>query len=237
MKSKRSRLALSGALALVVALTAGLTLGSVADAKKKKGKKGASSVTVSRTAPTVIPPTPDGPGTKTSLVPIPLAVGKKAKGKVVGADSVAVTYSFTGMPPVPPDGGSLYETTLSLTAPNGRTVRLDPPGFNDPNTSATGPTTETATSPFFECELGPQFPTPQPDVCDASGQQDPQATLVPPAYVGTKGDNNLALFAGVSARGTWTVSARNFGTPDRGPSTLTSISLRIPLVSAPSGKK
>jgi hypothetical protein len=236
MKSKRSRLALLGALALVVALTAGLTLGSVADAKKKKGKKGAASVTVSRTAPTLIPPTPAGPDTKTSLVAIPLVVGKKAKGKVVGPDSIAATYSFTGTPPVPPDPGSLYETNLTVTAPNGRTVRLDPPGFNDPNTSATGPTTETANSPFFECNVVPGFPTPQPDVCDTSEPQDPQGTLVPPAYAGTKGNNDLALFAGVSARGTWTVTSRNFGT-DLGASTLTSISLRIPLASAPGGKK
>jgi hypothetical protein len=207
----------------------------VADAKKKKGKKGASSVTVSRTTPTVIPPTPAGPGTKTSLVAIPLTVGKKAKGKVVSADSVAATYSFTGTPPVAPDAGSLWETDLSITAPNGRTVGLDPPGFNDPNTSATGPTTETANSPFFECNLVNGFPTPQPDVCDTSQQQDPDATLVPPAYVGTKGNGNLALFAGIPAKGTWTVKARNFGTT-LGASTLTNITLRIGLAPAPSKK-
>jgi hypothetical protein len=236
MKSKPSRFALLGALALVVALTAGLTLGSVADAKKKKGKKGAASVTVSRTAPTVIPPTPAGPDTKTSLVAIPLVVGKKAKGKVVSADSVAVTYSLAGTPPSPPNAGSLWETNLALAAPNGRTVRLSPPGFEDPNTSATGPTTETPNSPFFPCGIVDGFPTPQPDVCDTSGQTDPEATLVPPAYVGTQGNNNLALFGGVPARGTWTVKARNFGTT-LGPSTLTSISLRIGLVPAPGGKK
>lgn len=232
MKSKRTRLALLGALALVLSVTVGLVSVSVADAKKKKGKKGGNSVTVSRTTPTLIPPTPAGPGTKTSLVSIPLVVGKKAKGKVVSADSVAVTYSLTGTPPSPPDAGSLWETDLSIAAPNGRTVGLSPPGFDDPNTSATGPTTETPDSPFFPCNLVDGFPTPQPDVCDTSGQTDPDATLVPPAYVGTRGNNNLALFGGLPAKGTWTVQARNFGTT-LGPSTLTSISLQIGLVPAP----
>jgi hypothetical protein len=233
MKSNRSRLALMTAVALVSCLTAGLLSGAAADAKKKK-KKGANSVTVSSTTPTVIPPTPADPSAKTSVVSIPLVVGKKAKGKVVSPDSVAVTYSLTGTPADAGGSGnpgSLWETDLDLVAPNGRTVDLDPPGFNDPNTSATGPTTETPDSPFFPCSVD-GFPIPQPDVCDPTVHQNPNATLVPPAYAGTKGNNDLALFSGVPAKGTWTVLGTNF-VEDLGPSTLTSISIRIGLVKAP----
>jgi hypothetical protein len=46
MRSKRSRLALMGVLALVLSVTVGLVSGSVADAKKKK-KKSSNVVTVS----------------------------------------------------------------------------------------------------------------------------------------------------------------------------------------------
>jgi hypothetical protein len=233
MKSKRSRLALMTAVALVSCLTVGLLSGAAADAKKKR-KKGASSVTVSKTTPTVIPPSGADPGSPISLVSIPLAVGKKAKGKVVSADSVSLTYSMTGTPANAGGSGnpgSLYETDLDLVAPNGRSVDLDPPGFEDPNTSATGPTTETANSPFFPCSVD-GFPVPQPDVCDPTVHRDPDATLVPPAFAGTQGNTALAWFNGIRAKGTWTLQARNF-VSDLGPSTVTSVSLRIGLVQAP----
>jgi hypothetical protein len=234
MKSQRSRLALVMAVALVFVLTMSLMSSGAAGAKKKH-KKGAKSVTVSVTTPTVIPPTSADPGAKSSVVNVPLVVGKKAKGKVVSADSVSVTYSFTGTPANnggSGDPGSLWETDLDLMAPNGRTVDLDPPGFNDPNTAATGPTTETPNSPFFPCSVD-GFPIPQPDVCDPTFHQNPNATLVPPAYAGTMGNVSLAFFGGVPARGTWTAMVSNFA-EDLGPSTLTSISLRIGLVPAPS---
>jgi hypothetical protein len=233
MKSKRSRLALMTAVALVSCLTVGLLSGAAADAKKKK-KKGSSSVTVSKTTPTEIPTTPADPAAKFSTVSIPLAVGKKAKGKVVSPDSVSVTYSFTGTPADnggSGDPGSLFETDLDLMAPNGRLVDLDPPGFNDPLTAATGPTTETPNSRFFPCFVD-GFPIPQPDVCDPTAHQDADATLVPPAYAGTMRNIELAFFNGVPARGTWTALVHNFA-DDLGPSTLTSISVRIGLVKAP----
>jgi hypothetical protein len=229
MKSKRSRFALLGVLALALSVTVGLASGSVAEAKKKR-KKGVSSVTVSTKGPTLIPPTPADPGAKLSLVNIPLVVGKKAKGKVVSADSVAVTYSFTGTPPSGTTEGSLFDTDLDLVAPNGRSVDLDPPGFDDPLTSATGPTTETANSPFFPCNVD-GFPLTNPDICDPTNHQDPDATLVPPAYAGTEGNTDLAFFNGVPAKGTWTAQVRNLA-DDQGPSTLTSLSIRIGLTNA-----
>jgi hypothetical protein len=236
MKSKRSRLALMMAMALVSCLTVGLLSGTAADAKKKKKKaKNVTSVTVSTTAPTVVPPTSTDLSAKWSRVSIPLVVGKQAKGKVVSPDSVAVTYSLAGSPPQsggPGLPGSLWETDLDLVAPNGRSVDLDPPGFNDPNTSATGPTTETPDSSSFPCSVD-GFPIPQPDVCDPTVHQDPDATLVPPAYAGTLGNNDLAFFNGVPAMGTWTAQVTLFA-EDLGPSTLTSLSIRIGLVQAPS---
>ena len=53
MQKKRSRLALTGMLALALSVTVGLLVGP-AEAAKKKGKKG-GTVSVSRTAPTAIP--------------------------------------------------------------------------------------------------------------------------------------------------------------------------------------
>src|SRR3954447_24676936 len=96
MKSKRSRLALLGLMALVLSVTVGLVSGSVADAKKKKAK-GAKSFTISKTTPTVIPPRGAGPTNPTFVkVPIGTVGGKKLKKKIIGFSTVTVTTTFTG---------------------------------------------------------------------------------------------------------------------------------------------
>src|SRR5262245_57246067 len=123
MNSRRSRLALMGALALVLSVTVGLVSGSVADAKKKKKKSGANSVTVSQATPTAIPagiaPSVSSAG-KLGFASVPLTVGKKAKGKVVGWDSATLTTTFTGSSPT-----ALTNVFMELSAPNGRTVGTD----------------------------------------------------------------------------------------------------------------
>jgi hypothetical protein len=208
------------------------------DAKKKhKGGK-SSSVTVTGKTPVAIPPAiapSGGVAGKTSLVAVPLTVGKKAKKMLVSANSVAVTYSLTGAPGTgagPFPDGSLWETDLSLAAPNGRTVDLNPPGWSDEDATATGPTTETADSPFFPCRLD-NTGVPGTSFCDPTADQDPEGTLKPPSYVGTLGNVELAWFTGVRAKGTWILKARNFDTTKA--STLTGISLKIGLTPASGG--
>lgn len=242
MKSKRSRLALMGALALVLSVTVGLVSGSVADAKKKKGGGKGGSVSVSggpATIPLATDPSPPPPETATTpgqvgFASIPLTVGKKAKNKVVSLDSLSVTYTLTGSAPTADNGGtpgSLFNTSLSITAPNGRTVGLNPPAFFDPNATTEGPITETPDSPFFPCITSVTGPLPSTTICSNDVQQDPEGVLTPPTYAGTQGNTSLALFGGVPAKGTWTVKARNSGTIAA--STLQSITLNIGLVPAP----
>jgi hypothetical protein len=235
-------------IVVVLAVVGAVLCGGVADAKKR-GKAGkGSSVSVSRTTATVIPPavapsggpppTPTVAG-KTSLVAIPLKVGKKGSGKIVSPDSVSVTYSLVGTaatsaPYYVP--GTLYSTALSITAPNGRTVDLNAPAaFDDPNATATGPTTETANSPLGICSTSITGPLPSSTVCSPFVQQDPENTVVPPTYAGTIGNPGLAWFAGIPAKGTWLLKVRNYNTKSQ--SAVTSVTLDIGVANASSPSK
>jgi hypothetical protein len=231
MRTAAIALAMLGIFALAI---------PAADAKKKhKGSK-SSSVTVTAKTPIAIPastPASGGAAGRLSLVAIPLSVGKKAKNMVVSPDSVAVTYSLTGAPPtsVPLDAGSLYYTALSLTAPNGRTVFLNSPvTFQDPNATSEGPLTETPDSPLFPCNFDVTG-VPGTTFCDPAQEQDPEGTLSPPNWVGTLGNDALAFFRGLSAKGTWVLKVRNLD--ETRADTLTGISLRIGLKPASSGSK
>jgi small nuclear ribonucleoprotein (snRNP)-like protein len=215
MKSKKSRLAVVGVLALAICLAVGLATGS-AEAKKKK--KAAGSVTISQTAPTTIPAKSSATVNDT-MVSIPLTVGKKAKGKVVGWDSLTVTSTFSSS--TTPGLGSLYG---EITAPNGRTEQLNNPfasSFGGNTTS--GPLTETPNSPFTAC-----FPNAA-NPCPGGTSQFPEATVGPP-YAGTVGNEALEGFGGVPAKGTWTVKVFN-GSLVQG--TLNSISITMTLKTAP----
>jgi hypothetical protein len=219
MKSKRSQLALAAVLALTLSVTVGLVSGTVADAKKKKKKSG--TVTVSKTTPTTIP----GKASPTDievLTSIPLMVGNKAKGKVVGWDSLTVTSTFTAADNATLGNGLFAE----VTAPNGRTVGLvNPEGSSTANNTTSGPLTETPDSPFSTC-----FPGPGPNnPCPGGSSGDPEATVGPP-YSGTVGNLELAKFGGVPAKGTWTVKVFNDTTAA---ATLNSVSLRLTLKKAP----
>ncbi|HKH41606.1 MAG TPA: hypothetical protein VKA41_07090 [Solirubrobacterales bacterium] len=220
IKPKRSRFALLGVLALALCVTVGLMAGA-ADAKKKgKKKKGAKQVTVSKTAPTDIPP---ASATQNSLTSVPLVVGKKAKGKVVSGNSVKVTFSvtepgFTGAP----DSGDTGHLGIAVQSPSGRQVFVDYP--DDHNIGAIGPVTISPDSSVQPCE--PSL-TPPPPPCSF-----PNATLGPP-YAGTMGDVDLAFFTGVAARGTWHVNV--FNEMDDKSFTLGPVSLNIGLQSVPKG--
>jgi hypothetical protein len=213
MTRKRSRLALLGVLTVVLSVTVGLVSGSAAEAKKKK--KAAGKVTVSKTTPTAIPQAgPDFAG----VVRVPLTVGKKAKGKVVGWDSLTATYTLTGTV------GFVDSVNIKVTAPNGRTVFLDNPADNSDAT--VGPLTETPNSPVDTCHPDP---TPPPVGCPGF---DADETLGPP-FAGTIGNIDLAFFGGVPAKGTWTVTAEQTNSNVLAASILQSISLSMTLKNAP----
>ena len=217
MKSKRSRLALVGILALALSVTVGLVSGSVADAKKKK--KGAKSVTVSKTIPTAIPAAGAGPGAPNGVALVPLAVGgKKVKGKVVGWDTLTITTSWTSTV-----SGALNSINAELIAPNGRTVNLfAPPLDTGAGYLAAGPVTETPNSKIGFCN---QVGAPPPPPCSNVDN-----TLARP-YAGTIGNNNLALFGGVPVTGTWTLEIQN--TSAATTATLNSVTLFATLKNAP----
>ena len=243
MKGRKSRIALVGVMALAIALASG----SVAEAKKK-GRKGGNSVTVSSTGPTALPPsTPQPPGCNPNGAPtpctgqvvsfktVPLTVGRRARGTVVSSQSVSVTYTLSGDPRGPdnnvgpgpptftPAGTSSLD--LRLTAPNGRTVGISVPF--DPNATTVGPVTVTANSPFDFCGINFAVPFPATTTCSS---QDPDEIVGPPTWTGTVGNSDLAEFAGLPARGTWALRARNASTSTTG--VVNSVSLQIPLQAA-----
>ncbi len=195
MKSKRSRLALMGALALVLSVTVGLVSGSVADAKKKSKR----SFTITKTAPTTIP---GAPGPSVAVVKVPIGtVGKKiAKGKVVSLNGVNVTTTFTGSP-----GFASNINDVEVIGPSGRVGFLGNPIGNGTNTETiSGPLTETPNSANDVC-IPDASPPPPPCA-------DPDANLGPP-YAGTIGNSSLLDFSGGAAKGTWFIKVtRGAGT-------------------------
>jgi hypothetical protein len=217
MKSKRPRLALLGVLALALSVTVGVVSGSVADAKKKGTRKKGGSVTVSQTTPTTIPV---GSTSDASITTVPLTVGKKAKGKVVGADSVAITTTFAGS-----SAGFAPNVKAELTAPNGRTAFLNNPPM-DSKTTVSGPVTETPDSPLAFCIP----PTVSPQRCGGDFPSYPEETVGPP-YAGTIGNLSLAAFMLVRAKGTWTVKVFNKSTTTT--AVLNSVTLFMRLKTAP----
>jgi hypothetical protein len=220
MKRRRSRLTLLGVLALAVCVTVGLAGG--ADAAKKKGKKkGVKQITVSKTTPTDIPPAPNDD--QDSLTSIPLTVGKKAKGKVVSGNSVKATVTvsdpnFTGT------DGDTGHVGLVVQSPSGRQVFLSQP--DDHNIGTLGPITFSPDAATFACV--PDTPPPPPPCSN------PEATLGPP-YAGTVGEYDLAIFTGVTARGTWNFRVFN-DDPTQGV-VINSVSLNIGLQSVPKEPK
>jgi hypothetical protein len=219
MKRRRSRLTLLGVLALALCVTVGLTAGAAGAAKKKGKKKGAKQVTIAKTTPTAIP-AGDDVNEVAGVVSVPLTVGKKAKGKVVNTNNLSLTYQLSD------PAGNLDDVDIKVVAPNGRGIFVDNPSvfFADGDTLTTvGPLTLTPNSSVGYC-----FPNPTPPPAGCPGG-DPDNTLAPP-FAGTARDFDLANFAGVSARGTWTVKALNFST--EATHVLNSVALQFGLVTA-----
>jgi hypothetical protein len=214
MKSKRSRLALVGILALAVSVTIGLASGSVAEAKKKGGAKSITAAGTPVTAPAAA-----GPNAPDGVVNSVINVGKKAKGKVVDWASAQVTTTFTGSNPA-----ALANGGAELIAPNGRTVNLLAPLSGTATQVTAGPTTETP-----DTFVNPCFPSPaQP--CPGGMGQNPDALIGPP-YAGTVQNAGLAQFGGVPAKGVWTLRVFNGSTT--GTLTLNGVTLVLTLKAAP----
>jgi hypothetical protein len=221
MKQRRSRLALLGVMALALCVTLGLMVGA-ADAKKGKGKKKKSphQVTAAVATPTPIP-AGDGTNEVAGVASVALNVGKKAKGKVVNANNLFVTYQLSD------PGGFLDDIDLKLVAPNGRAIFLDNPAgfFGDGDTlTVVGPLTTTPNSSVGYC-----FPNPAPPPAGCP-DGDPDNNLAPP-FAGVARDFDLANFAGVPARGTWTMKALNFSTVST--HVLDSAKIQLGLVAKP----
>jgi hypothetical protein len=213
MKSKRSRLARVGVLALALSVMVGLASGGVAEAKKKGGKS-VTAVGTPVTAPAAANPNaPDG--VANSLI----NVGKKAKGKVVDWASAQVTTTFSGS-----NASALANGGSELIAPNGRTVNLLAPLSGTPTQTVAGPMTETP-----DTFVNPCFPSAaQP--CPGGTTQNPDALIGPP-YVGTVQNAALENFGGVPAKGVWTLRVFNGSTT--GTLTLNGVTLVLTLKKAP----
>ena len=215
MKSKRTRLALMGVLALAISVTVGLVSGSVADAKKKTKSK--RSFTIARTAPTTLPGAP-GPTVVVAKIPIGTLGKKIAKGKVVSLNGVTATTTFSGSPGFASNIGE-----VDVIAPSGRVAPLRNPIGNGSNSeTVSGPLTETPNSVRDVCVPG--TPAPPPPCAD------PDATLLPP-YAGTIGNESLLNFSGSAAKGTWYLKVFRGGGTD--PITVGAIKVTGGLITKP----
>lgn len=229
MKSKRSRLALIGVLALALSVTVSLVSGHVADAKKKRSGK---TLSATGTAGAV----PQGPDSYTTN-PVPFkgtaTIGKKGKGQTIG--NVEVTLSATGTP-VAGGANGIGDLRVRLTGPNGATTglvfgndgRFNDGGFYGVAGNTISNLTLTDNTPTFTCAglTAPAAPPPPP--CG-----DPDATLNAP-YTGRAQPSNgaLALLKGGSVKGTYTLTAFDrCGGPacggDSGTSSITAWSLKV----------
>ena len=182
MNSKRSRLPLVAILALALSVTGGLVSGGVAAAKKKR-KKGGNIATVSKTVNTRIPDTPPGPISYYGRLDTTLHVGKRFKGRKVS--NLDVTFQTTG-----DSADAAVDLDIRLSAPNGRTSRLEPDNGSYADGQSIGPLTLTRNSSVGLCNSA----TPP---CTA-----PFPTLNRP-FAGTAGDSQLAIYNGVPMMGDW----------------------------------
>ena len=182
MKSKHSRLALAGLLTVAISVTAGLVSGSVADAKKTSTKN--KTAVVSKTVNAAIPDHIAGGNGRDGQIDVPLKVGKKFKGKVVGSDGVSVTFQTTG-----DSANSAGDLNIYVVSPKGRLVQLLP-NIGAIGGQSVGPLTLSPNSPVGICNAA------------APPCANPLQTLNRP-FVGTAGDTGLAQFHGVNVQGTW----------------------------------
>jgi hypothetical protein len=188
------RIAVMAILSLALCTALAMTLGSPAEAKKKKPKTAnffSQSVAVNAAIPDV--PAPLAPSTPVRST---ITVPKKFKGKVVG------DLNLLGIQTTGNAAGAATDLRFKLTAPNGRTVYVI--GSNNPNQGlgdqSIGPLTIDADSRISVCDV------PNPANCDDPAQQlnRPFAGTANQQGLGTQSTGGVTSMNGVPMRGTWT---------------------------------
>ena len=174
MRSKRSRLALVGVLALALCATMGITAGA-AEAKKK----------VNRTCQaTAIPDAIATPGPDIwGQTVCELKLGKKFKGLQVGRVELR-NISFTGTEP-----GAIDDTVMRLQSPQGNVEPVIRPFTGAPPLTAIGPYTAKQNTNITACSGPP---------CG-----DPFATATPPYANVAIQDTGFHEFIGDRVKGSW----------------------------------
>jgi hypothetical protein len=178
---------LVGLLGLALCVAVGIAAGD--SAAKKKKHKAASVFSASVSPNAAIPDEPPGDGHEIPVVST-ITVGKKFKGKTVG------DLNLTGFKTTGGSANAAGDLSISLSAPNGRTVFVEATALGG---QSIGPMT-------FDDDT----PT---SICDSATLtcSDPDATLIRP-FVGTanllglaSGDTGqLSNFNGSPMRGAWT---------------------------------
>jgi subtilisin-like proprotein convertase family protein len=161
MRSKRSRLALFGVLALALSVTAGLTISDVAAGKKKKGGGGATKTFTKGGGPIPDPfanPSPTGNGGSADfhqgLLSSKITVGRKFAGAKIKDLNVQVSASHV----------DISDLSFDLIGPNGQLITLSAGNSNGPTgftpSTVFGPTTFDDQAALFindtnSCPSGP----------------------------------------------------------------------------------
>jgi subtilisin-like proprotein convertase family protein len=204
-KSKRTRLALVGALALALSVTVGLTASDVASAAKKKKAGGTVDITKQ-----VNQGIPDGTADTNGLLASTIQVGgKKFKGTRIR--DVNVTLQTTGTAQQ-----SAGQLAARLTAPNGASTGLIQ---NDLTGQSVGPLTLDDESPFA---LGGQNSFEQTQLAAPyAGSAQPDCFFIPGTCTLWPMDNG-------PASGTWTL--RMYDTGGNPPATSVLNSWRLTVV-------
>jgi hypothetical protein len=183
---RRRRLAIAGVLALTLITAIGMTLGSSAEAKKKK-KKGPSVYLATQSPNAAIP---NNPATSVPSTPFvsTFTVGKKFKGKTVG-DVNVTGITTTGSGP-----GAANDLGFRVTAPSGRSVTLVKPGIGD---QSIGPLTLDDNTPVSICDSSVS--------CQYYLQtlNRPFAGTANLAFLGAAGTGPLSALDGLPMRGNW----------------------------------
>jgi hypothetical protein len=225
MKNKRSRLALFGVLALALSVTVGLSAGSVADAKKKKG--GGKAKTLSATGRAG--PVPNGP-TSAFFNPVPFkstaTIGKKGKNKQIA--NVEITVSVSAVPVAPGTNG-IGDLILRLSGPNGATTNLLATfaGAGGVTGNLISNLTLTDNTPTLTCGGATAPATAPPPPCG-----DPDALLNAPYTGRAQPAGLMGILKGGSVKGNYTLTAFDVcgGPPlcgDAGTATITGWSIRV----------
>lgn len=206
MRRKRSRFALMGILALAFSVTAGLTVGGMADAAKKGGgsktfKKGGGAIPDATFA---VPGTGNGGEFRRGLLASKVVVGQKFAGAKIKDLNVEVTATHN----------DLSDLFIQIVGPNGKLVTLydgtdnNPPGTTGPphfSQGRLGPTTfDDQAALFLDDTNSCPAADPDPPTGSCVGAPDGGSVEARPPYAGAFKPVDGALSSlGKKLQGTW----------------------------------